>query len=404
MTAPAVPLPLARHPWAVASGLVVLMLVAVVLTTDGATARGAAVAAGAAALGAVVAPAFVVGVGAVALFALPLAVGTGSASDLAPVVLAGLAAVALAEAVADLEDGRARLPALLGAAGVVGLGAAIAMGADPGVDQPWRLSGTTTGGRVLALVACGLLVVAADRAARRPGPRPAVVLAVPAAVLALAVAPELPADPVAVVAAVAALGLAAVAGPGPAGMAAAVSVAAAGATGEAALLAAGAALALALVQPAGAVAMLPGAAAALHGLASTSVDPASAAAVVAVAAVAGAALWRWTPVRRPHPGQLPALAVAAWLVVAPDAWTWTGASGAAPFASGAARAAAVFGLTLTARAAFRHRRDQQESPAAVEPVDLPVSRWSGPPVLALVAVAAQGLVGVVLVVSYLRLR
>ncbi|MCU1451512.1 MAG: hypothetical protein JWP02_3682, partial [Acidimicrobiales bacterium] len=51
---------------------------------------------------------------------------------------------------------------------------------------------------------------------------------------------------------------------------------------------------------------------------------------------------------RPPPWTWPALTAAAWLVVAPGSWAWTGPAGIRAYDLGAAGAAAGAGLCLTA--------------------------------------------------------
>lgn len=246
---------------------------------------------------------------------------------------------------------------------------------------------------VLALAGAALLVLAAAL-----GPRRAWSLAIPALVVALPAAGDLPSGAAALAGALAVTaGFAAAHRPTLALAALAVAAAPLAAVAPVApLLAAAAVLALAFEHPAAAALGLPGAAvlAALvvpSGRSGSAVVVAAAATATALAladraaaalrpappaggpashALAPAPLPAW----RPGPDAAPVVVLGAWLLFAPGTWTWTGVGGTGPYDRGAAVAVASGSLALLAAAVVKLRRpgsDQSGRADRADPFDPP---------------------------------
>lgn len=134
--------------------------------------------------------------------------------------------------------------------------------------------------------------------------------------------------------------------PGVATAALAIVAAAAGAPAPALLLGAGAVLAWTIDGPPAALCALPGAVALANLLAGRSVTAVSAVAAAALAVTGVAALLRFRPAIRVGGGTPIGLALAAWLVVAPGSWRFTGVNSLGAYDAGAARAVAVAALAV----------------------------------------------------------
>jgi hypothetical protein len=203
------------------------------------------------------------------------------------------------------------------------------------------------------VVAAVLLVVASSSPGSAPSSR---LLLVPAVLAGVTAAPVLPAA-AALVGGAGALGAAAVRRPPAALALLAVAAAAVPAGGPAArLLAAGALIAAALGADVAVLVGLPGAAALAAAI--VRAPSTSAAVITAAAAIATAALSAERMRGRfvLDPARVPAVALGAWLLVAPGTWTWAGPSLLATYDHGAARAVAVGLVVLLGDEALHRMR------------------------------------------------
>ncbi|HUQ40491.1 MAG TPA: hypothetical protein VM030_10080 [Acidimicrobiales bacterium] len=361
--------------WALLAALLVAGWVALACLGDTAvgdvelTAAAAAAAAGCAALAAAPGPGrrrYDLPVSVVALVGLPPAVALAAAdADARP-----LAAVVAVLAVAGAATGGRDLTVRLRAVAVAGAGAAVLAGvlAAPASDE-WLLVPPDRGaaaGLVLAglLLALGSLGPVVSVPALRP-------LLGPALLVAMVGSVALKDDAVVVVMAATAVAVATARPPlGVAFVAVAVASLPAGPP-TAALLAAAAVLMVAIDRPAGGFLALPGGVALALVVAQPGPLAGRVSLVLAALVVAGAVgrsvpsptAWgarAGGPIEVPR---LPAVALAAWLLVAPGSWRWAGDPPLDAYDHGAARAAAVMLIVLLAAAVWPQVRPRPEEPA-----------------------------------------
>lgn len=273
----------------------------------------------------------------------------------AVVAIAGAAAAAVVTATAEPEPQRWRPAALhLAATPLIAAGMA------------WRFTSPSKAVAVLAVVAAFIAGVAAawrwDAAA----------LIVIALVLGVVAAPVVPLLAL-VVAATATLVAALAEEEAMALAAVAVAAAAHSSTHPAALLlAAGAALAVALPRGASVAAALPGTVVLAGTLAGRRLGAFDVVVAVLLAVAVVAAALRSRAGALP-PATWPAVALAAWLVVAPGTWRWAGPARLAAYSRGAAIAVAAGGLAVVAR------RVAESAVPRLRPVGSSVGSAAGPP-------------------------
>ncbi len=333
--------------------------------------------------------------GVVALLVLPLAVAEAARGGNAAPLGAVLGVLALLALFADIHERGRSVPLLAMAIGLAGVVTGLTAGSL--VADRVRLAIADRPSAAVVLAGAALVLVAVDHRSRAER----AVLA-PVLLAALLAAPALP--PLALILGwgTLAAGSALLHRPTVALGGLAVVATAAGAGPAGLLLATGAVLAAALDARVAAVCGLPGAVVLANLLAGRELTAVSSSTGVVLAVVAVALAFRLGGGARFDGGRPTAWVLAAWLVIAPSTWDFTGAGGLDAYDTGALRALATGGLVALV-VLFRRGGEFAWSADVAEP-DEGVPAVGHPAVTGTVAALATVVSVGWLVVSVVRLH